>query len=271
VFKEKPTLKPLTAKELYAQLYDVYVSDWPGEIDFYRELIAHSPLKSSGVLEVACGTGRVAMQLAQHGIDITGVDISLELLEIARGKSSSMSTVEWLLGDMRSFEIGRKFGIVISPGHSFQFMTTPDDQVQCLKQIRHHLVPDGLAVIHIDYQDYGWLAGLLNQSEPIIKKGNPFIHPATGKKFRRSWSWVFEPFTQTATVQTDWEAIDDQGEVLQVWKMEPTGLHCVFPFEMEHLLYRAGFTVEAVYGDFFNNRLGRESEQMIWVARNKAG
>jgi ubiquinone/menaquinone biosynthesis C-methylase UbiE len=111
-------MQTITAEELYAQLYDVWVTDWEGEVNFYRELIGRSPLKSAGVLEVACGTGRITIRLAEDGMDVAGFDLSPELLEIARGKSVGMSNVNWVLGDMRTFEIKRKFGFVISPGHS---------------------------------------------------------------------------------------------------------------------------------------------------------
>jgi hypothetical protein len=48
---------------------------------------------------------------------------------------------------------------------------------------------------------------------------------------------------------------------------EPIRLHCVFRFEMDHLLARVGFEVEAVYGDFFRHELQDDSSGMIWVAR----
>ena len=181
-----------------------------------------------------------------------------------------MSNIDWVLGDMRSFELGRKFGFVISPGHSFQFMTTPDDQVKCLQQIKHHLVPDGLVVIHIDHQDFGWLASLLNRKEPVFEKSSLFTHPTTNQKFRRSFLWMFDPATQNCTVTNRWEEINENGDVIGMWEIEPMHLHCVFPFEMEHLLKRAGFSVEAVYGDFFKTDLKSESEQMIWLGRNRA-
>ena len=264
-------MEKITAKELYAQLYDVYVPDWEGEVDFYRELIGTSPLKTYGVLEVACGTGRITMRLVKDRIEITGLDISPELLEIAQQKSVGVPNVEWVLGDMRTFEIGKKFGFVISPGHSFQFMTKSDEQVMCLEHIKRHLVSGGIAVIHIDYQDFGWLAELLNQKEPVYEKCDILTHPTTDQKFRRSFAWVFEPSTQTATVKTNWEEIDESGNVIQVLEMKPARLHCIFPFEMEHLLKRVGFSIEAVYGDFFKSELTNDSEQMIWLVKNEAG
>jgi len=264
-------MEKITAKEIYAQFYDVRVPDWEGEVDFYREVIGHSSLKTYGVLEIACGTGRIAMRLARDGIEITGLDVSPELLEVAQQKSVNIPNVEWVLDDMRTFEIGKKFGFVISPGHSFQFMTTPDEQAACLEHIKRHLVPDGLVVIHLDHQDFNWLAELLNQKEPVFEKSDILIHPITGRRFRTSFGWAFEPATQTATVKTNWEEIDENGNIIQLWEMEPRRLHCVFPFEMEHLLRRVGFYVEAIYGDFFKNELASESEQMVWLARNTAG
>ena len=66
-----------TARELYAQLYDVSVPDWPGEIDFYMEIIRGIPVKNVDILEIACGTGRVALQLTMEGVHITGIDIRM--------------------------------------------------------------------------------------------------------------------------------------------------------------------------------------------------
>lgn len=264
-------MKPLSAQKIYAELYDLRVPDWDGEVKFYRELIEHSPLKHRGVLEIACGTGRVAVQLAQAGIEMTGLDISPELLDIARAKSSHMANVQWVRGDLQTFELGRKFGFVISPGHSFQYMTTPDAQVQCLEQIKRHLVPDGCAVIHLDHQDFGWLAGLSEQTAPVYEQGSVLTHPTTHQKFRPSFAWEFEPATQTATVTTMWQELDDSGRVISVLEMEPSRLHCIFPFEMEHLLKRVGFSVTAVYGDFMKSELTRASGQMIWLAKNDAG
>lgn len=57
------------------------------------------------------------------------------------------------------------------------------------------------------------------------------------------------------------------GSVLQTWERKPMRLHCVFRFEMEHLLRRVGFEDRVVYGDFFKNPLSETSSDMIWMAR----
>lgn len=63
------------------------------------------------------------------------------------------------------------------------------------------------------------------------------------------------------------EEVSEGGSVLQAWTRDPVSLHCVFRFEMEHLLVRTGFVISALYGDFFKHELTDTSSEMIWLAR----
>ena len=66
-------------EQISAELYDASVSDWDGEIDFHRELAIEVKSHGQSVLEVACGTGRVSLHLAQEGVNIVGTDRDEEL------------------------------------------------------------------------------------------------------------------------------------------------------------------------------------------------
>lgn len=255
-----------TPEQLAAELYDITVPDWDGEIDFYRELALQTHRRGQAVLEVGCGTGRVALQLAQEGIKVVGTDLSEEMLEIARSKNADL---HWIQGDMRTFNLAATFGLIIIPGHSFQFMLTPDDQVKALETFKRHLSHDGVLVIHLDHQSVDWLGYLLGDSSGTFEQSKDIKHPRTGRTIRRAHAWTYEPSTQTATVVSKWEEIDEESSVLQTWTRKPISLHCVFRFEMEHLLARTGFEVLALYGDFFKNDLTDKSSEMIWVASKK--
>jgi SAM-dependent methyltransferase len=258
----------IAIQELYAQLYDVAVSDWPGEIDFYRDLFRTVKTDQVNMLEIACGTGRVSLQLVRAGVEITGLDLSPELLNIVKEKGMGVQNTHWVIGDMREFDLGQQFDLVIIPGHSFQFMLTPSDQVQCLECIKRHLKPNGILVIHLDHQDVSWLGGLPRQVTGIYSKWRKLKHLPNRHMIRTANEWTYEPSTQTAIVATVWDEIGLDGVIVQRWQREPMKLHCVFRFEMEHLLKRTGFAIEAVYGDFFKGVLTDESDQMIWIARN---
>jgi hypothetical protein len=84
---------------------------------------------------------------------------------------------------------------------------------------------------------------------------------------RSSHAWTYEPATQTARVTTRWEELGAHGQVLQTWERQPLALHCVFRFEMEHLLKRAGYQKLGVYGDFTWGELTSHSPEMVWVAQ----
>ena len=262
-------MSTLTAKELYAQLYDARVKDWPGELDFYRDFLSTKPESSQGILEIACGTGRVTLPLCNAGYRMTGLDISPELLDIARKKGAGMVDLKWFQADMRTFELNRKFGVVISPGHSFQFMLTSDDQVRCLEQVKRHIAPGGWFILHLDHQDVRWLAGLLDQKAGEFEPGSIIELPVSHERYQYQRFWSYEPATQTATVTAKWEMIGENNEVIETWLMDPMRLHCAFRTEIEHLLVRCGFTIQALYGDFYRNPLTDDVENMIWVARNK--
>lgn len=255
----------MNAAELAAAIYDQSVTDWPGELDFYLELCA--PLQRSGgsVLEVACGTGRIALRLAQSGLPLTGVDLSPEMLAVARRKSGQAGNPRWLLGDMRSFDLGEIFERILIPGHSFQHMNSPADQLACLENLRRHLAAGGLLVVHLDHQDYAWLAGLPPPGDENFQPAGERRHPTSGRPLLVEHAWSLSPQTQTAWISARYSELDPQGQVLQRWERGPLPLHVLFRFEMEHLLRRAALRVEALYGSFTRTPLSAGSSEMIWL------
>ncbi len=257
------------AREFYARTYDTVVPDWPGEIDFYWQLAAEVFANGQAVLEVACGTGRVAVRLAQEGGEVVGLDLSSAMLDVAREKSADMGNVRWVQGDMRSFDLGESFGLVIIPGHSFQNILTADDQFACLAAIQRHLAADGRLVVHLDQPEVSWLGDLTRDLGGVFEASDPFVHPQTGRQIRTLHAWSYEPATQTAISHKVWEELDKDGQVTDRLDRGPIRLHVVFRFEMEHLLARTGFAVEAVYGDFYQQELQDDSSEMVWVARRR--
>jgi SAM-dependent methyltransferase len=253
--------------EQEVQLYDVAVPDWPGEIDFYRAMALEGKERRGSVLEVGCGTGRVALQLAQEGISVVGMDISPGMLTIARQKGQGLANVRWVEGDMLSFDLGECFDLILIPGHSFQFMLTPEDQLACLSCVGQHLAPQGKLVLHINHDDLSWLGGLAEGRGTEFQLKGEYRQNSTKGSVRAWTAWRYEAGTQTASAVDAWEFIGEDGKVAERKESAPKYLHVIFPFEMKHLLARAGLEMEALYGDFFGHELQNTSPEMIWVAR----
>ncbi len=204
-----------------ASLYDLSVLDWPSEIDFYKSLVESINQTDKSVLEIGCGTGRVSIKLAGHAAHIVGVDISAPMLEIARKKSTEWTHFRWELADMKAFDLGLKFELVILPGHSFQFMLTPTDQLACLDCIKTHLDPHGLAVVHVDHQDISWLGCLRSGKGGVFEPAGEVFDPATGRRIRTFKAWTYEPVSQTATCLTRREEFNEEGQIVDQWETGP--------------------------------------------------
>ncbi len=106
---------------------------------FFLELAS---AQGGPVLDVACGTGRLSIPIAQSGIEVVGVDLCAPMLARAREKSGGLP-VEYIEADCRSFDLGRRFAFALMTGHAFQGMLTEDDQWTLLRVVHRHLVADG--------------------------------------------------------------------------------------------------------------------------------
>jgi ubiquinone/menaquinone biosynthesis C-methylase UbiE len=167
-----------------ALFYDQTVHDWPGELDFYRTFAAEVSAKGGNILEIACGTGRMTIPLAQVGAAITGLDLSPAMLEVARRKSARLSQIRWVEAGMRNFDLGEQFDLILSPGHSFQFMLTADEQLECLETLKRHLAPGGILIIHIDHQSRAWRGEVGGKKAGVFEPESEVVDPDTGKRFR---------------------------------------------------------------------------------------
>ena len=113
------------------------------------------------MLEVATGTGRVLWPIAKAGFDIVGIDISHQMLALARAKgerevAAIRERVQLHQADMASFELKRRFQLAIIPFRAFQHLTLPEQQRAALNCINSSLVVGGHLIIdvfdpHLDY------------------------------------------------------------------------------------------------------------------------
>ena len=250
-----------------AQLYDVAVPDWPGEIAFYSHLVQQMPAEHPSILEIACGTGRVTVQLADLGHQIVGIDLSDEMLAFARTKSRQLANVRWVTADMRSFELAEAFGLAIVPAYSFQLLLTKTDQAACLRQIARHLQPGARLVLHLEKQDPDWLASLPQSEFAPFEASGEATHPGTGQRIRVSYAWSYNMTEHYVAVVIRYEVIGDSGEVVSGVDRGPLRMHCTSHDHLQEQFEAVGFAPEAIYGDFRGQPCNSDSEETIWIVR----
>jgi len=137
-----------TERSLYddPSFYDRITSPPGGSLDFYLRVARAS---GGAVLELACGTGRLTIPIAEalaHDAarPVTGLDLAPTMLDAARRKAIDAGVeVALIEGDMRTFALGRRFGTIFVAFNSLLHLTTNDALGECFARVREHLAPNG--------------------------------------------------------------------------------------------------------------------------------
>jgi len=256
-------------------------SDYPFVAEFYDYVTPYSArqdvaffvqmAKESGgpVLELGCGTGRVLIPTARAGIEIVGLDLSSAMLAVCREKLSREAAevrarVSLVEGDMRHFDLGREFRLVTIPFRPFQHLTTVEDQLSCLASIRRHLVPGGKLILDLFNPKLSFLVDdrLLAESEPEPE----FTLPDGRRVERRHRHAARDLFNQVLDCELIYYVTYPDGRKERLVHRFP--MRYLFRFEVEHLLVRSGFSLEAVYADYDRSPYGSKYPgELICVAR----
>jgi SAM-dependent methyltransferase len=254
-----------TDYDIFADVYDVQFGAAEEDLGFY---MAEAQAARPPVLELACGTGRVTLPIAMAGVPIMGLDTSSGMLARAREKAARLPhvPVRWEQADMRDFSLEECFGLVIIPARSFQHLLTPEDQVRALSNILDHLLPGGRLILNLFVPHLQMIAEHSTTTREMLKFDHEYTDPDTGQKVPVWESRRYDPHTQRIDQQYRYEHLDAEGSVIAT-RYRRFSLCYIWPREMEHLLVRCGYVIEALYGWFDRSPFGAGSKEQIWVAR----
>jgi ubiquinone/menaquinone biosynthesis C-methylase UbiE len=142
---------------LYAGQYDQLYSEksYGTECDLIEKAThMNMKVKPTTILDVGCGTGAHAIELAKRGYRVTGVDLSQPMLEHAKHKANELEASkrpEFFHGDARSFDLNKQYDVVIMMFAVVGYLTTNEDVLAGLRNVRRHLKPGGLFVCDFWY------------------------------------------------------------------------------------------------------------------------
>jgi SAM-dependent methyltransferase len=115
-----------------------------------RRIVALTECSAGSVLDLCCGPGRHAVEFAQGGFRVTGVDRSPFLLDQARGHASKVgASIEWIMEDMRSFARPAAFDLACNLFTSFGYFKDERDDLRVLRNIHQSLRETGVLVIEV--------------------------------------------------------------------------------------------------------------------------
>jgi SAM-dependent methyltransferase len=234
-----------------AYLYDLVHGSLAGgeNFNFYNKQIE---IFGSPVLELACGSGHILIPLAQKGVEIFGLDISDEMLSACRRKAFEQNVeIQIQKGDIRDFELGKKFDLIFIAGNSFQHLNTIREISNCFNCVKRHLKTGGKFIVEVF---------------------NPFIPLLMREPEKRFMVGEFEEFVLTEDVNYDaatqinhirwhfWHRPTDTEKMLSFTMRQ------FFPQEFDALFEYNDFRIEQKFGDFDGSKFTKNSPKQIVVA-----
>ena len=236
-------------------LFDLENNDFEPDGPFYLSLAQQV---AGSVLELGCGTGRITIPLARHGVDIVGLDIVPGMIARAKSKAGDLP-IKWVEADVRDFHLGQQFDLICAPGSVFEHLLERADQEAMLACVREHLAPEGLFVLAIRFPGPKAMVNAEEEQDWFSYTDE------NGRAVRVTGTDSYDPVRQIReeTAYRRWH--DAAGR--EVTRRARLALRLIFPQEMNCLLHYNGFTVLHRYGDWDFGPLTDQSRRIIQVCK----
>ena len=238
--------------------YDLLNKDFVEDIPFYL-----SQVRKYGepVLELACGTGRITIPLAEQGIQIAGLDISDSMLAQAKKKTTEKGlNIEWIKSDFRDFNLDKKFNLIFLPFNTVAHLHDLKSIESCFSCVKRHLTDQGRFIIDIFNPSLDILIRDPSKRYPVSEYPDP-----DGKGYVViTENNVYDKATQIKRIKWYYKIGDQTEETI-----EELNMRIFFPQELDMLLYYNGFTVEAKFGNYDQTPFVSSSPKQLVVCHNR--
>lgn len=243
------------------RLYDLFNQKCKDDIQLYIDLFRDA----DKVLELGVGTGRIAIPLAEQGISIVGVDISLEMLDLLRKKLISSSPtikkrIELIQQDFCKLSIAEKFNYAVYPFCTFNYLLTLTQQVEALTALKKHLNKD--AIVVFDLMTINTFKDMLYKTDIV-----PFettYDSEMGLDVIMLTQGFFNQATQVYTQERFFKYYTNLDGVLE--KRVRMTNRIFFLGEFQMLLEKCGYKIKELYGSYKLSPFTTASENLIVIA-----
>jgi SAM-dependent methyltransferase len=231
-----------TAYDLRAETYDYFFPDRSWEIAGWARLARRYGLR---VVEWMCGTGELACGLARRDMDVIGVDLVPEMLDVAESRAAGLLAEQrprWVQDDIRDAWLPRRDNdfAFIAAG-SFGHLTDQEDQLDALQVVLRHLRPGGALAMTLG------LAGRDSRPEHQVGIFGPFRPTPPDLSVRKVVRNQYDASTQLLTIHDQVQV--EQGTNQRYFEYA-FAVRLFTPDEIVRLLTRAGFVGAGMFGDF---------------------
>ena len=243
------------------------------DIQFYVGL-ARS-LKPKSVLELACGTGRITIPLAEEGAragySVVGLDTEPAMLRQAGQKVKKLpaavrSRLSLVKGDMRTWGRRPTFDLIVIPCSSISHVLELRDQLAIWDRALKNLSPGGRFVVETTMPNFAAYAdSFASPPRTIVEIDRDVFDKKTRTRLLRHRTVTYMPAEQRAQIRFVYEKYRGKNGVERY--IDDFESHVYFPRELKLIFMHAGFEIESVYGDYARRELRSSSRQMIMIGR----
>jgi SAM-dependent methyltransferase len=220
---------PSTYGDRIADVYDAWFhppSDPAAAVDFLAELAGSGP-----ALELAIGTGRIALPLATRGVEIRGIDASTAMVDKLREKQGG-TDIQVTMGDFTDVAVEGRFRLVFVVFNTLFALLTQDDQRRCVRNVADHLTDDGVFVVEAFVPDLG----RFDRGQRV---------DARGVELDRAFLEVSRHDAGNQRVSSQLIVLEETG-----FRMFPVELRYIWPSELDLMAELAGLRLRERWGDW---------------------
>ena len=229
--------------------YDAEYVHIRNDIPYYASVAAESP---GPVLELACGTGRLTIPMAQAGATVLGVDVVPAMIEQANAKLVQLDVADqerlkFEVGDMRTLRLGETFPTVVLAFNTLMHMTEDADLEATLATAREHLSDDGL--FHLDMHTPH--PAVAPRDDPKGRyEPQEMIEPRSGRRFVVTENNEYDPRHQINHMHFFYQEVDHRGRHIGEEWSRTLRLRVIFPRELDLWLHNCGLEVVGDWDDW---------------------
>ena len=239
----------------FARYYDVLMedADYDGRTEYILSLFERFNAKPKVLLDLACGTGEFSNRMAKKGISVIGVDISEEMLSIARQKSDEQgNNILYVCQDAACLELYSKVDGAICCLDSLNHIIDYDKFCKAISRVACYLRDNGLFIFDLN---------TVYKHREVLGD-NTFVMDEEGVYC--VWQNFFNPEDNTVDICLDF--FEAQGENYKRSSEDITE-RAYTESEISEALQKAGFEILAVYGDMTYEKPQENCERAVYVAR----
>ena len=238
----------------FAQVYDLFMDNVPYEqwCEFLCRLLKKQNIADGPVLDLGCGTGKMTRLMSERGYDMTGVDNSAEMLQIAAMQQTDVPIL-YLLQDMQELELDGCVRAVYSVCDCINYVIDEEELLSAFEKVYEYLEENGVFIFDVNTS--------YKYTELLAKN--------TFAESREEGSFIWDNYYDAEEEINEYD--------LTLFIREKDGLYRKFAEThyqrnyavetLQEMLHKAGFTVIAIYDDYTDAPLCQTSERAVFVAK----